>query len=565
MKTRMSARPRLHLALAFLLPATAGRTAELDIVDLDVASGVFTERIPFDVPFVVAGLAPPATTRVEVLYEVRRGREDSFGAPEPAAPLVSGVDAEGRFRVQMPALPPNRELRFRISFERRLTTAGALGSEIEEALRRGLPSDGSELAPQQATALRAVLLARYELALNAGTAVVARGEMVRQGAGPLLDPAGPEEGVSRELRDLGRDVFSASAARQDALSRWREVSRSLEAQLAVVAGSSELAALLAALEARPDTDPRNGSNRLALSSAARRLLDLEAAGRAAMAAGRPPGAPAIDLETAVAPEDAEVVAERYRATAAALQELREWLQALVLATGESRGVADELVRSGELPASAFESLRTLSSLHQGGLHRAERWAEALAAVAQDVARSLRAREQAVVRMASALQARALAVTLRQTIVTEPGTTESGIYVGLDLGVLYPPELDRASLYVGANLYFRPINKRASLRTHGGLGHRFSLTFGISLNDLKLEEGDPRFEPLLGDRSNLLVGAGLRLSRSLRVSAGALLFLENDQNPLVTDRSLAATFYAALSFDVDVVRALPIDGAVSEPS
>jgi hypothetical protein len=122
-------------------------------------------------------------------------------------------------------------------------------------------------------------------------------------------------------------------------------------------------------------------------------------------------------------------------------------------------------------------------------------------------------------------------------------------------VLYPPELDRASLYLGANVYFRPVNKRASLRTQGSLGNRLSLTFGISLTNLKLEEDDPRFENLLGEDANLLVGAGLRLSRSLRVSAGALLFLKNDPNPLVTDRSLAATFYTAISLDLDIVRAV----------
>ena len=518
-----------------------------------MASGIVSARLPFDVPFVVVGQAPPGTTRVEVVYEIRRGHAGDFAASEPTPPLRSGVDTAGRFRLSLPTLPPNRQLRFRITFERRLGSAGALRAEIADALRRGLPEDGNEMAAGQEAALRAVLVSRYELALNAGAAAqVARGETVRQGTGALLDAEASDDALRREVKELGADVLAAGAARRDALARWRDVSRSLEGQLATVATSADLAALLAALESRPETDPRNGSNPLALSSGARRLAGLEAGDRATLAAGRPPGPSSADLDAAQEASDADTVAERYRATAAALQELREWIQGL--AAGEHRRIADDLVRRGELGAGALENLRLLSGLQEGGLHRAERWAEALAATAQEVARSLRAREQAVLRMASALEARALGITLRETLVSEPASTEAGIYVGLDLGVLYPPELDRASLYVGANLYFRPVNKRASLRTHGGFGQRFSLTFGISLNDLKLEEGDTRFEPLLGDRSNLLVGAGLRLSRSLRVSAGALLFLKNDQNPLVTDRSLAATFYAALSFDVDVVRA-----------
>lgn len=548
-------RLRLGVALSFLLEAAGAAAAGLDLVELDVASGVFAERLPFDVPFLVVGEAPPGTSRVEAVYELRRDALAAFVAAGSGAPIRTGVDPEGRFRVPLPALPPNRQVRFRFTFDRRLGAAGSLRADFEDALRRALPSEGSDLGPEQDAALRAALVARYELALNAGrTAGGAGGDTIRQGAGALLDADASADALRRDVKEMGKEVFAAGLARQDALARWRDVARSLEGQLAGLAGSEELTALLAALESRPETDPRNGANPLALSSAARRLVGLAAASRAAVARGQPAGAAGVDLASASDPADAEAVAERYRGEAAALQELREWLGGTVLGTEAGRRVTDELVARGEIDVRALDALRSLCGLQQGVLHRAERWAEALAATAQEVARSLRAREQAIERMASALEARALGVTLRQTLVSEPATTEAGLYVGLDLGVLYPPELDRAALYVGANLYFRPVNKRASLRTHGGLGQRFSLTFGISLTDLKLETGDPRFEPLLGDRSNLLLGAGLRLSRSLRVSAGALLFLENDKNPLVEDRSLAATFYTALSFDVDVVRA-----------
>jgi hypothetical protein len=321
-----------------------------------------------------------------------------------------------------------------------------------------------------------------------------------------------------------------------------------------VSSSPALLALLTALERRPETDPRNPAEPLALSRAARRLVGLEGAHRAAVAAGRSPAEAQVGLESAARADDAEAVAERYRATAAALQELREWLQDLVLPTGSHYAAVLRLSQAGELPADALASLQALANTASGGMRRAERWAEALQAHARDVSRALRTGEQATQAMSAALGSQALAVSVRHSMFTEPASTEAGVYVGLDLGVLYPPELDRASLYLGANLYFRPINKRASLRSRGSFAHRFSLTFGISLNNLKLEEGDPRFEALLGDDSNLLVGAGLRMSRSLRLSAGALLFLKNDENPLVTDRSLAATLYVAVSLDVDLVRA-----------
>ena len=139
--------PRFGAAFGLLLLAADIRAADLDVVELDVASGVFAERLPFDVPFVVVGQAPAGTTRVEVVYELRRGGDAPFAAPLATSPLRSGVDAEGRFRVSLPALPPNRQVRFRLTFERRLASAASLRTDIEEALRRGLPSDGADPAP----------------------------------------------------------------------------------------------------------------------------------------------------------------------------------------------------------------------------------------------------------------------------------------------------------------------------------------------------------------------------------------------------------------------------------
>ena len=157
-------------------------------------------------------------------------------------------------------------------------------------------------------------------------------------------------------------------------------------------------------------------------------------------------------------------------------------------------------------------------------------------------------------MISLLEAQARDVVLRQSTVTEVVSSEAGLYVGLDLGALYPPELERAAFYIGANVYFRPVNKKAPFRLQSTWKHRLALTFGITVTDLKLED-ETRYENLLGDRVNLLVGAGYRLTSSIRAGGGALLFLKNDPNPLVSERSLGLTPYIAVSFDVDLIGAL----------
>ena len=41
-----------------------------------------------------------------------------------------------------------------------------------------------------------------------------------------------------------------------------------------------------------------------------------------------------------------------------------------------------------------------------------------------------------------------------------GSTAAGLYVSLDLGLLYGFEVDRGALYAGVNLYLAPVNKDA---------------------------------------------------------------------------------------------------------
>jgi hypothetical protein len=83
--------------------------------------------------------------------------------------------------------------------------------------------------------------------------------------------------------------------------------------------------------------------------------------------------------------------------------------------------------------------------------------------------------------------------------------------------------------------------------------RLALTFGLTVTNMRREE-ETRWENLLGEKSNLFVGLGYRLTRSLRLGGGFVLFSKNDENPLVDERSVAVTPYVSLSFDVDLVGA-----------
>ena len=53
--------------------------------------------------------------------------------------------------------------------------------------------------------------------------------------------------------------------------------------------------------------------------------------------------------------------------------------------------------------------------------------------------------------------------------------------------------------------------------------------------------------------SLVLGAGFRITSSLRGGGGAIVFREANPNPLITKRSAAITWYASFSFDLNVLK------------
>ena len=133
-------------------------------------------------------------------------------------------------------------------------------------------------------------------------------------------------------------------------------------------------------------------------------------------------------------------------------------------------------------------------------------------------------------------------------------TSANRYVGLDAGLLHVPELKKTSMYIGTNLYLRPVNKSVPLSQRGGLLRRFALTLGLSIQSI---EDDRETRRNLFGRYSMVLGAGYRISQLLRISGGALVFRERDPEtfPLTESTSIAASPYAAFSVDLDVGRQL----------
>ena len=136
-------------------------------------------------------------------------------------------------------------------------------------------------------------------------------------------------------------------------------------------------------------------------------------------------------------------------------------------------------------------------------------------------------------------------------VTVEGRTSTKGYVSADVGVLYAGDIGIGALYVGSNIYFRPVNKEAPLSDAGSIGRRLSLTVGITLSGVGDEDNRPRSD--LFWNQSLVLGGGYRITSAIRGGGGALLFLESDPNPLIDKKSIAASWYVSFSFDVDVAK------------
>jgi hypothetical protein len=133
-------------------------------------------------------------------------------------------------------------------------------------------------------------------------------------------------------------------------------------------------------------------------------------------------------------------------------------------------------------------------------------------------------------------------------------TKSSDYVSLDVGLLYAREIKKTSVYIGTNIYLRPVAKGVPLQTEGGFLRRFAFTIGLAVQDVEDDRSTRR--ALIGPVS-LVLGAGIRISKYVRLGSGILVFQARDPEtfPLTTRTSLTGTPYMSASFDMDVGKQL----------
>jgi hypothetical protein len=131
------------------------------------------------------------------------------------------------------------------------------------------------------------------------------------------------------------------------------------------------------------------------------------------------------------------------------------------------------------------------------------------------------------------------------------------YIGLDVGFSYTPNYSQLFAYEGVNFYFAPVNKDAPLSRIKGLRNNLSkrLSVHMGLTQSLIAAENKNYAPLINGVGSLLIGAGLRVSRIVRLNYGTIFFYEKNPNPLIDKKDFKKMYSFSLTFDINVAKAL----------
>ena len=521
--------------------APPASTEPITKVTADLAARTFDRVLPFDVPFFIVGTAPEGTVRLEVQYRVGSRQNELSATWLPSEPAVWQPDAPATgkepFLVFMrDALDAERYFQFRFVFFRR-------------------PSDA------QASQFRAEarpLLDDYLFRLGAGTISESDAIQIRQDLSQIVTSVAgsaqwqPEPGSAFDTSEATAKVIF------DFLQKHAVPVVSPQVTMAaVLPGYSTsrvtLRLTLGTIQADGDLDSAIAAAQKLNNAALNELLRLDADGLslAAMSTSdmdlASAGGVLGDLREARRPDDPAARATNFAQLVARLQKLDHFLHAVT----DMQGAARPLVEPAITPAAVARLAALVAPT--GAVTIALQQAQNQVANTQQIAEVLRNRDAALASLTENIVLLLRAERFIEGTTVADGATTQNNYISADGGLLYAGDLGHAALFVGSNIYLRPVNKDAPLSLKGSFSRRFAFTVGVTVSSVADDNSRTRSD-LFAD-SSLVLGAGIRVTQSIRVGAGAIVFKESDPNPLVTKKTAAATWYGSFSFDINVAKAL----------
>jgi hypothetical protein len=136
-------------------------------------------------------------------------------------------------------------------------------------------------------------------------------------------------------------------------------------------------------------------------------------------------------------------------------------------------------------------------------------------------------------------------------------TEKSPYFSIETGLGWAIGYPSAFHYYVMNFYFVPVNKRAPFTSFKGK-NCFLKMFSVQVGFANFLGKRPEYTySVLGDNTkwNLMLGAGLRVTKILKINAGMLLTKTNENNPLLDKYTFKPSFYTSLGVDIDFFKAV----------
>ena len=522
-------------------------------VAANFASGVLESKLPFDEPFLLTGTARAGTKRMFVVWTEKKSVDEvgavnlqckeEFGGKlgsRPWIPESVGTTSQN-FSILAGPVDAQRYVKFQFCSEIQLPEpvrtriANAARTAFDRSLRQvalapGTPTLGTARIDIELESLRKILTDHLQLepaqyAVDAGSLF---SEVPQQAVRDRFDSAL----VRVVLNTSNRDTVNAAYVKGTTTvsGQLASVLTSRLPELLQLLRKSANQAIVARLAAANDA--------LALVVLSRDAADLWAFGR------QPTNVPTPFPGVWTSAE-----AQAYRDNFRRLYDLLDGLDRFVSATlGANDGSAEfkELLTQlgGPLPVGLSTNVRSLQAAITGARDNVE----SLGNDAERTRVSLALREQALNDLAELIRLSELSVNVVIGDSLQVSATASSPYISADAGLVFLPMLSDAATYVGTNIYVRPVNKSVPLAIKGGLARRLAMTFGITVDSVEDAAGT-RFG-VIGNKG-VIVGAGYRVTQSVRLAAGTLWFRAKDPNPGRASQIARSTFYVGLSFDGDV--------------
>lgn len=577
---------RLGLAACCLLAVLAGAgplvaadaaSSAFVQVEVDLEGGFADQVLPFDEPFILTGRAPAGVQRLEVrCWELETCRQrpehpacagkaktatilpdpkrhpdgDCPTWTEPFPVWINRVDpqeANPTFSVLAPMLEAEKYYALGFRWDRKPSPdeAAAFAAEVSATLDAALWSASPRSGPLPATGdLADDDLAAVRTQVIDSLLAVTGADRVQDCSGTeVLCPDVALDEVRDDFNQLLLPVRNAQSQIESQIENYKSEVDTVNLQLARIRSDGGLAAFAAALEGAAAATPT--------------LADEAAQVRGALALADLPDLRAADRASPQALAD--FARSAARAVDAAAQEIGALRGLLVDGAGNPTPLLRQLSQPtgsepGALGADAAAELQALAA-PRGLVGSTDRALARLQGYLSAIQGELADRRTARQAVAAEFATRAQEMVLLAASTQPDFVTAQRNYLSGDAGIVWAPELEDFSSYVGTNIYARPINKSASISQFGNfwqtLDRRVSLTLGLTVGGV----GDDATRDDLFSNQSLVLGVGARMSGSLRLMVGALVFKELDPNPLVDDETIAVTPFLSLSFDVDVVPAL----------